>query len=284
MAEFSFINSRGDILDLSDNGMFWLTNIDGQTRAVSEISSMSNGFMDGDIVNNIKAAPRTIILDLTIKNEVSVELAKRSILQVIKPKQTGILKWNQEGRELQIEAHVESIEMPRWQQGIILQITLHCAQPFWEDVNNVQMEISDIIDTHYFTENKNDMLYFPEAGISFGYYDLARTRNIENLGDVAVGFVCEVIAYGEVINPVLLNSNGDFMRVNTTLSANDVLRIDTTRGKKSISKNGENIINLLDAGSKWLQLETGYNELTIDSADGAVNNMYFLITYKQRYV
>ena len=284
MAQFIYQNANNEQIDLSNNEYFWLTNVDGQTRAGAEIASVSNGLIDGDIVNNIKLQPRTIILDLTIKKSKNVEMAKRSILSIIKPKQKGYLLWTQDDRHVQIEAYIEAIDMPRWTNGVVMQVTLHCSQPYWEDVQDVLQEISDIIDLHYFTRSETDMLYFPVDGLPMGYYNMARTKKVSNYGDVAVGFVCEIIAYGEVINPELINERGEFMKVNTTLAANDVLRIETTRGKKSISKNGVNIIHALAAGSTWLKIEHGHNEFTIGSDDESINNMYYQITYKQRYV
>ena len=284
MAEFIYKNARGDQLNLTDNEFFWLTHIDGQTMAAAELSSVTNGLIDGDIINNARLQPRTIITDFTIKNTVTVETAKRRILEIIKPKQTGSLIWTQEGRTLEIMATVEGIDMPRWEEKTVMQITFHCSTGTWQDVEDAVQKISDIINLHYFTDDAKDMLYLPESGLPFGYYDIARTRTFNNTGDVAVGFICEVVAMQEVNNPSLYNEAGQFMKINTTLAENDVLRIDTIRGEKSITKNGVNIINSLAGGSTWLQIETGYNTFTIASDDEGLNRMYFLIKYKQRYV
>lgn len=141
-----------------------------------------------------------------------------------------------------------------------------------------------MLNLHYFTDYENDMLYFTTEGIPFGEYDTNRTKVFENSGDVSVGMEIRIIALGNVGNPIIYNSDGQFFGVNTTMQAGDEIVISTVKGKKTITKNSENIIDKIKVGSTWLQLEVGGNEFTIDSDDGTEGNMYFTVSYKQRYV
>lgn len=279
--KLEYISQNGSILSLTNNSRFKLSNVDGITTANVDISSSTVSSMDGDFINNKRTTPRSIVLDLAIEND--VENTKRYILKYIKAKQKAVLKWTQNDRELQIEGVVEAIEMPRYTSSTIMQVTIYCSQPYWEDVDFLVQEISEILNLHYFTDYDGDMLYFTEEGMPFGEYDTNRTKVFTNDGDVEVGLEIRIIALGEVVNPTIYKSNGEFIGVDTTLNAGDEVVITTEKGHKTITLNGNNILSNIKERSTWLQLQTGEEEFTIDS-DSGESNMYFTISYKQRYV
>lgn len=289
--ELNFYNSNGDVLQLTNNKYFHLVNMDGQTSATADISALVIGGVDGDTVNNVQAQPRTITLDFRIKTGVDVEEAKRAILAVVKLKKNGVLKWTQNSREVQITGIVESVDMPRWSNTVAMQISLHCEQPFWEDVQNAIQEISEAINLHYFTGYLNDMLYFPVDGIPFGEYDLSRTRTFVNDGDVAVGMDIQITAFGTVTNPIIYNAAGEFFGIGhgtgskqVVMSSGDVITISTHKGKKNVKLNGTSIISKVKPQSTWLQLEAGANTFSINSNEAATDNMTFTLAFKQRYI
>lgn len=289
--ELVFYNLQGFSLSLTDNPFFFLTNVEGQTNAVASLSSIVIGGMDGDSVNNAQAQPRTIILDLRIKSGVNVEEAKREILSFIKLKQKGTLEWTQNNKTVRISGIVESVDMPRWNNSVTMQVSLHCEQPFWEDVEDVLREINSAISLHYFTNYEDDMLYFPAEGIPFGEYDMSRTRTFVNAGDVDVGMTIEIIAFATVTNPIMYDEYGNYFGCGygtgdkrVVMNAGDVILITTHKGNKSIKLNGTSIIRKVKPNSTWLQLQAGSNTFTINSDDQSVDNMTFNVTYKQRYI
>ena len=285
-----FVSAKGDIMPLTGNSKFKLSNVDGITSASVEISSSTVASMDGDFVNNKRTMPRSIVLDLSIESD--VENVKRYILQYVKPKLKGTLRMTQNDRTTQISGVIESIEMPRFTNSATMQITLYCSQPYWEDIENSSQEISEVLDLFYFTDNEeseieseeDNMLYFPEEGLPFGEYDTNRTKVLTNEGDVEIGLEIHIVALGNVTNPVIYNAEGEFIGVDLTLAGGDEVIISTGKGEKTIRVNGENKISKIRNGSTWLQLAVGENEFTIDSEDGTEGNMYFTLTYRQRYV
>lgn len=181
--------------------------------------------------------------------------------------------------------------MPRWNNSVAMQISMHCEQPFWEDIENAIQQINDAINLHYFTTYPNDMLYFPVDGIPFGEYDLSRTRKFVNGGDVAVGMEIEIVAFGTVTNPIIYNADGNFFGIGhgtgskkVVMSSGDVLNISTRKGKKSVNLNGTSLLGKIKPQSTWLQLEAGENTFTINSDETVTNNMTFNLLYKQRYI
>ena len=291
MARFDFISQRGDVLSLSANPDFILTHIDGQTTASASSSSNVIGGVDGDTVNNMQADFRPFIFDMRIREGVDVEEAKRRILRVIKLKQLGTVVWEQNGRTVEISGKVEKIDMPRWAKGIVMQVEMHCEQPFWEDIEAVVEQISEAIGLHYFTDDLKDMLYFTEDGIPLGEYDTTRAKNFYNEGDVAVGLEINIIALSTVTNPIIYDANNNFFGVGygnedkkVVMHSGDKIVITTSRGKKSVTLNGVSIFNKIKPNSTWLQLATGDNRFAINSDDEALDNMTFSLIYKQRYV
>lgn len=280
---------RGDILPLSENEYFYISNIDGHTSAAASLASSVIGGVDGDTVNSVQAQPRTIIIDLTIFPNIDVETAKREILKIIKLKQNGSLIWTQNERTVEITGVIESVDMPRWNNNVVMQITIHCEQPFWEDVDYIVSQISEAINLHYFTEDYHDMLYFPEAGIPFGEYDTIRTKQFYNSGDVAIGLEISIVATSTVTNPIIYNQDGNYFGVGyasrpVVMQSGDVVNISTVRGRKSVTLNGVNILDKVKPQSTWVQLETGDNSFSINSDDESITNMIFNIEYKQRYI
>lgn len=289
--KLDYISARGDRLSLATNELFYLTHVDGMTAAATSISSSTMGGADGDIVNNVQANARPIVIDLRIKDGVDVEDAKRAVLQVVKVKQRGTLEWSQNERTVTISGIVESVDMPRWSNAVTLQISMYCSQPFWEDLDFIVQQISEAIDLHWFTDSAGGMLYFPEQGIPLGEYDTIRTKSFRNDGDVAVGMEISIVAFETVTNPIIYDGSGNFFGVGygdgakqVQLQAGDNVIITTHKGNKNITLNGSSILAKLRPQSTWLQLEAGDNVFTINSDDDSLTNMTFSLIYKQRYV
>lgn len=282
--ELKYIGVNGNVINLFQNKWFCLTHADGLTSVSSSIASSTTPGMDGDKINNIQTQPRGIVLDLEIRRGVSVEDAKRYILRTIKPKQRGTLRLTQGDRVTEIEGIVESVNMPRFGDGVTMQVSLYCSEPYWSDSENVLVEISRIIGLHYFTSTEGDMLYFPAEGIPLGEYDLNMTRTYTNDGDADCGMIIHIIALGSVINPVIYKTDGSYIGVIDTMEKGDEIIVNTIRGSKAITKNGTNILSKIKSGSTFLQLDTGDNQLTIDSDGDTEGNVYFMLEFKRRFV
>lgn len=278
MPELTYIAPNNTSISLTKNSGFLLTDAEGLTQADVAIAATEFGNDDGSIVNSLRTQPRGIVLYLTIKAGQDVETVKRDILSIIKPKQTGRLEWTQNGRTIEIEGVVHAISMPRFTNAAVMQITMYCPYAYWQDAayNIRYIELVDAL--HHFA------VTFPQGtGIVFGYYNLNLTKTFENLGDAATGVIITIIATGDIENPLLERDDGLYFGIMDTMAAGDSIVINTTKGQKSVEKNGVNIINNVKEGSTWLQLETGLNTFTI-SDEQRTGNMYFTFEYKQKYV
>lgn len=275
------ISTAHGTLPLWNSDYFIVSNIDGMTAAAVNVASNTVYSMDGDKITNMQTQPREIIIDLTIKPDVEVEAARAEVFKYVKPKQpaTLILQHDLSGaqRSKAISGRISNISMPRFTNNVIMQITLYCASPYWEDADYIVKYISDILNLHHFQITWNEPL-------PMGVYDMTRTRSYINEGDAAVGMIVTITAQGDVVNPALYNNlTGEYIGIDDTLTVGDEVVINTIRGQKSITKNGVNVLSKLRAGSTWLQLDVGENIFLID-ADSGASEMYFTLIFKQAYV
>lgn len=281
-SELLYIGANGNVINLLDNPYYQLTNIDGFTSASVGIASSTTPSIDGDVVNNSQVQPRSIILDLRVKNGVEVDEAKRWLFQTVKPKMKGRVRLKQTDRTTEIGGVVEGIDMPRFLNGVAAQITLYCSTPYWQDAEYIVVEISRLLNLHYFPIPLGG-LAFPAEGIPLGEYNLNNTQTYFNDGDAETGMVITIIALGDVTNPVIYDITGAYIGINDTMVVGDVIEINTNRGEKSVTKNKVSIFSKLRSGSSFLQLAVGDNELTVDAESGE-GNMYFSLTFKRRFV
>ena len=276
---FTLRNSRGDEMPLFDNPYFTLMDVDGMTQADVAVSSSVMSDVDGDIINAQSVNPRSITLTLRIKQEINPEIAKRYVMTFVKPKKEATLYLDYKNRQMTITGVIQSLSMPRFTNGVAMQFTLYCSEPFWEDVNALVTMISDVVSLHHW-----EIVPKEEADIVMGEIMERYSQIVTNDGDVATGMNITILAMGDVKNPMIyIEGTGEFFGVAVTMKSMDELRICTIKGKKSITLNGELILDKVMQGSTWLQLEVGRNEIVINDDYGAVN-MQFSLTSKEKYI
>lgn len=277
--ELNFISSTGAEMPLFNNPYFTVTDIDGLTQADVSVSSVVMSDTDGDIITAQSVNPRSITLTLRVKQEVNPEIAKRYIMSFVKPKKQGSLYLDYKERRMTITGIVQSFEMPRFSNAVAMQFTLYCSQPFWEDAEALIAMISDVVSMHYWPIVPKE-----EPDIIMGEIMETYTQSITNNGDVAVGMDITIVALGDVQNPMIYREgSNEFFGVTVTMSELDELKICTIKGEKTVTLNGELILDKVMEGSTWLQLEVGNNQLVINDDYGAVN-MQFSLVSRERYV
>lgn len=129
------------------------------------------------------------------------------------------------------------------------------------------------------TEGKN---------ILFGYIDPTANVEVVNLGDVETGMVIELYATDSVTNPKIIDYlSGDFIGLNYTMQAADLITIDTRAGHKTVTllRNAQtsNIFNSLMDGITWLQLPIGGGVYTYEVGSGDAINLQTSISFTNLY-
>lgn len=287
-------NKNGQTLDLLNNdNYFILSACEGLHGLDTDIATAESPYMDGAMIEKVKALPRGI--SLTFKLVPNIKEAIDFFTSIVKTKQYVTLTETENGKSITIKGVATIPPFTRMSALCQIQLDIYCGQPYWEDIEEVIADISLVIPKLYFPYNTGQ--YFTRVdgfngGRVFSVVDTSLQKSFTNDGDVEVGMNIKIIAIGEVSNPTIYcssgNQNGNYMRLNLTLNANDEVEINTVKGNKYIKINGSETYEgqpvlsyLTFTGNDWLQLETGINNFNI-SADPS-NEVYFTISYKRRW-
>lgn len=289
--KLTLINKNNQILDLLNNrDKFILSAAEGLHGIETEIAETETPYIDGSIVESVKALPRGIELTFTLRGNIQASIDY--ITSFIKSKQYVTLREINGERDITIKGIVTVPPYSRMLQTCKLTLTVYCAQPYWEDINYFVETIKEFLDLLNFPLEGQ---YFTATGRPFGTFNLDLTKSFENKSDTAVGMLISMVALGDVVKPRISCDTGEqkgwYMQLNLTLKAEDELKINTVKGDKYITingletYNGEPILNYLEwQGEEWLQLETGNNAFSVTTEGGATNsNLHFSLIYKGRY-
>ena len=285
MFDLRLVNKSGNTMPAIRNQYMTLTSVEELHGVDNEFATSTSPYFDGDYVDHIRTSPRTISLTYALRPPIADSL--KYFNSMVKSKQNAtLIETREDGTEISIEGIVTVPPYTRWSDNTSVQVQLYCSKPYWRDLNTIVQDISAVFDLHEF-QLDNGGLAFPEEGVEFGEYDSSMKKGFINNGDIEVGMTIEIVALGTVVNPkISLVGSSDFIGVNTTLNQGDFIIINTERGNKSVQRNGDDnkLVEVYDevvySGEDWLQLPTGYNELSV-TAENENSNMYFNIYYKQ---
>ena len=112
--------------------------------------------------------------------------------------------------------------------------------------------------------------------------------NVYNEGDVQAGIRVEFRALGVVKNPSLLNvDTQEFIKLNITLQAGDILSVSTGYGEKEVTLQRDGVTSdafrYLDVDSTYFQLSVGDN-LYRYSAEENLENLEVSIYHDDLYL
>lgn len=287
--ELIYTNARGETLDLLHNkNKFLLIAADNLHGVELDYTENDSPYMDGSEIDNVRAAPRGIVLTFALTGNVAESIA--FFTQTVKSKQIGYLtEIDSRGREIQIKGITRLPPYTRMEAACKIQLALYCGQPYWEDVQEVVSTISATLDLLYLPEEGRG---FPVEGVPLGEINVERKRTINNDGDAAVGMAISIVAIDATSKPRISCStgtqNGWYMELDLEMQANDEVIISTERGNKYITLNGSQyagdtpLLSLLTVvGNDWLQLEQGENTFNITATNDS--GIYFNLYYKRRY-
>ena len=298
--KLTLTNKSGAVLDLLNNDKYFvLTKTKNFHGIDSDIITSESPYLDGAIVDHVKANPRGISMTFALVPEI-----RRSIdffTSYVKSKQLVKLTETDNGLTREIEGIATLNPFSRMESLCKIELSIYCGQPYWQDAKEIASEISTHIALLHFPATTGQ--YFTavdgkRGGRVFSVINTSAERTLVNDGDVSVGMVIRATALGEVKNPRISCSSGEqtgwYMQVNIDMKESDELVISTIRGQKSITLNGATeyngtpLLSLLEfSGDDWLQLETGKNVFNIGSfVDGKLvttDRLYFTISYRRRF-
>ncbi|WP_409229105.1 phage tail family protein [Gudongella sp. SC589] len=280
MERITFINSKGQSIELGNDGPFVLTKIEGTGAVNIDIQSSKSPYQDGISYHGNTLEPRPLSIEVMILAGTIEEMMnhRRTISRAFNPKlNEGTLIYKIGGLKREIKAISELAPVfpdaedfkDVMQPGLI---QLFAPNPFWLDEYETSEEIVTWIGGMRFP------LRLPTTFSKKG----PKKINIINNGDVVTPVKVEF--KGPATNPRITNhTTGEYIQVNRTLLQDDVLVITTDFGNKRVEINENNVFNWIDLGSKFWQLEAGDNIVEYTS-DDEIESAQVKISYRNRYL
>lgn len=270
-----------------DSTPFIYSSITGVDGLNNTLYKTNGSCQDGSTIVGQRLEDRDMALSIMVESHSEAEIQNNRIklLQLFNPKHTGILTHERGGIIRTIEVKV--VVAPRFTMNGVysenMVVILEAADPYWTDEESTSTAIA------YWQGGFEFILEIPEdKGIEFGTRNEELIMDIENKGDVATGVIIEFKALGTVVNPSLLNViTREFVKINRTMKAGEIITVDTRFNKKSVKSyyqgETENIFNYIDIDSTFFWLEVGSNFLKYN-ADANIDNLEVEIKFNNNYV
>ena len=282
MQRVVYTNSRGQSVELKSSAPFLLESIGGLGDVDADIQTQKAPFQDGSTYIDSVLQERAISLEIAIiaSDKPTLLQQRQYLASVFNPKLgPGTLRYENGETIREIEAVPDGVPVfpsGRENRGPIFQkalINLICPNPYWKS--------TEITEEPTF----EPLFQFPFEGV-FEIGIQRDKRIIVNDGDAPAPLQIEF--HGPAINPVIMNkTTGEFIKVNQTLQEGEVMKIDTTPGKKSVyfvqtDGSERNVFNWIDLNSTFFQLVVGENEIEY-SADSDIQGAIVNIRYNKLY-
>lgn len=277
------ITIGGETLTISKTSVYRLLQggISGIEAAEFEAMFTDYAAMDGGYYEGIKVRPRPISIHFAVDDKHQTERLRKKLISFFSPRSPGTLVVDRGDRRRKIDFVLANT--PSFRQDNIIEDRLHvnvdmlCPDPYFEDEEA----------TTYRFRQATGLLTFPfnsvaGVGITSGTLITTDTMKLTNSGDVPVGIVCDIIAYGGSVTNPKISMNNEYVRAITVLGLNSTLKIDTNKGRKNIYINGESRF-IFDRKSVFFQLPVGESTIVI-SADAGIADAEASFTYSFKYL
>lgn len=257
-------NTKGEIFELTnDEQNYAVIGIHGLTRPDTTINT-SSGVADGGYHASSKLGIRNLVIDLLLLG--NIEANRQRLYRIFPLKTACTIYFKNQNRDVRIKGYVEVLDGDLFVEQEQMQISIICPQPYFESLNTIYTELSKIMRLFEFPFSITEPIPFSER------------RNLPlcsilNNGDTECGCIITISISGEVKNLKIYNTaTQQFLGFDYLFQKDDQIAINTLSGQKKLTiiRQGEeiNLLNYMQAGSSWMQLAVGTNNLTF-TADGA---------------
>lgn len=285
-----YTNERGETIEFSHASVYHTNEVSGLSDIRNAIYSINSMGQDGDtyLGNRIQSREIEIVGSIATRNKDETVTLRRRLNHVLNPQIGATLTYIYGDFKRVIDCRVDNA--PVYSRKAIFQdytVQFVCHNPFWREEAESKTDIASWIGGFEFPEPLG--LEIPmEEGWEIGYREPSLIVNVYNGGDVKSGVRIDFRALGTVVNPSLLNiDTQEFIKVNYTLEAGDVLSVSTYYGQKEVFlKTGGQTIDAfryLDPDSSYIQLEVGDNLFRYDAGSN-VEGLEVSIYHNNQYL
>lgn len=270
-------NQYGEVLELTHNEGYVITDITGIDPPDAVINTTRNAGADGSMFNGAYVDNRQIVITMAINSPAEDNRIK--LYKYFKMKNSIRLFYKNSTRDVYIDGYVQHINIQYFDKKQIVQITVFCPNPFFNDVSDNMVEFNAI----------DSLFEFPfeiVTPIPFSEITTGEEINVRNLGDVASGMEIKIIVAGTVTNPVMYNVvTNQYFKIMKSFATGDVIVINTNKKYKKVQLTSEgtttSIVGNIASGSTWLQIDPGDNIFQITADSNPENIIAFCNTVTQ---
>lgn len=234
---------------------------------------------DGSSVTSVKVEPREITITGDIEKNENELVNRDRLIRFFNPKHDGEMFITRNNIARKIQYKVSSLNFSTNKMYERIQFTLvleSTEEPYFLDAKNRGNFLTLISPQFTFPLVINSTKIM-------GYKTFKPVMPLVNDGDEEVGIeIIAVAKRGKVDNLKFILNNDKYIKINNvTLNQWDELKINTNPRKKSITLNGENIINKIDRNSSFFSLRIGKNVLKYECENGSTNIDINVIFYRK---
>jgi len=281
MFNMTFENKNGVQLQFGEGSPYTITDFSGLNPPKATINTNTTALMDGGMFDSSKLQMRSINIAFAIESP--AEENRLACYTVIQSKMPLRIYYQSDALDIFIDGYVEDVDFSYWAMKNICTVSVLCPFPYFKGAQEVINELSAII----------PMFHFPFASTAagelvFGEIDTLTSVEIANDGNVETGLTFELYAKASIKNPKVINyQTAEYFAINIDMQAGDLITVTTGQGNKTITllRGGEeqNIFNLLDRNSTWLQLDIGGSVFVYEVEEGVITNLNVTIKHYDLY-
>lgn len=212
MQKLVWQNANGDSIDLT-SGNYGITQWEGFSNTSLNIQSQQVPFQDGAVFLDALLNQRELSVTLKMQDNGNLEeryRMRRELIHILNPKLgEGYLIYTNDfiSKRIKCIPQIPLFETHNSDTRGTPKASLSwtACEPYWEDLEETELAFA-----------KNEIL------------------QIQNEGDVKSQMEIIISSNGELVNPVISNENGEYIKYNGSVS--EILKINTNFGKKEVCK------------------------------------------------
>lgn len=279
MIQISVENNRGQMLNLTNTPDYVVTRVDGLNPPTANINTAITATFDGSTFKSSRVNERNIVIEIVLDN--NIESSRLNLYKYFKVKSNVTIYLKTGRRDVYTIGYVESFECSHFENSQKAQISIICPFPYFIDIN------ADIINFSVTKDCFEFPFSIPAEGIPFSETIINSRKSIINNGDADSGLIINLHATNTVLNPKIYNEDtGEYFIVNAEMQEGDEIEINTNKGQKGVTMTAAgvktNIINDIESGSTWFQIEPGDN-MFLYTADEYPENLRCTFVHSDLY-
>lgn len=280
MFELKLENSKGNVVNIDDGVYYAVVGISGLNPPSASIFKSTSPNRKGVKHNGLTIGERVLIISVKLLG--NIELNRNRLYDWVDTGEYVKIFYRNDTKNVYCEGLVEECDVNTYSAGETMNIAISCEDPYWKDLNELAIELSNIIKQFTFPFAISEPIPFSTTADN-------NSTTIYNDG-AETGMVITINCTAPVKNLTIYDPNDvtKQIKILTTLEENSIVKIDTDISPKTIKyykPDGtvENILKYVDKNLTWFTLKRGSNTFGY-SADSGVNNVNVTISFINKYL